>query len=75
VKEFLSREHLPFTARNVDEDDSAYDELIALGYRTVPLTIVGDRRITGFDADALRQAIAALRAPSDHRSPSDRTSS
>ena len=49
---------MPFTARNVDEDDSAYDELLALGYRTVPLTVIGDRRLVGFDRDAL---LAALR--------------
>ena len=57
MKEFLSREKVPFAARNVDEDDRAYDELIALGYRTVPLTFVGCRRIVGFDPDALLAAI------------------
>jgi hypothetical protein len=39
VKELLSREGVPFTAYNVDEDEHAYDELIARGWRTVPVTI------------------------------------
>ena len=63
MKEFLSRNGRPFVARNVDEDDAAYRELTALGYRTVPLTIIGDRAIKGFDEAALRQAIAAASEP------------
>ena len=49
MKEFLSREGLPFTARNVDEDDAAYDELIARGWRTVPVTVFGDQVVKGYD--------------------------
>ena len=60
MKEFLSREGVAFTAKNVDEDDRAYDELIALGVRTVPLTIIGERAITGYDPAALKSAIAGL---------------
>jgi glutaredoxin len=62
VKEFLSRDGVPFTAHNVDEDDRAYDDLIARGFRTVPVTIIGDRAIAGFDESALAEAIAAWRA-------------
>jgi glutaredoxin len=64
VKELLSREGVPFTAHNVDEDDRAYDELIARGWRTVPVTIVGARAIKGFDEAALMSAIAEWRASS-----------
>jgi glutaredoxin len=59
VKEFLSREGVQFTARNVDEDDAAYDELIARGFRTVPLTVIGSRTIVGYDPAALTAALAA----------------
>jgi glutaredoxin len=62
VKELLSRNAVPFTAYNVDEDDRAYDELVALGWRTVPVTIIGTQAIKGYDADALEAAIAAWRA-------------
>jgi glutaredoxin len=57
VKEFLSRAAVPFTARNVDEDDTAYDELLALGFRSVPVTIIGDRAIKGYDPEALEEAL------------------
>jgi hypothetical protein len=62
VKELLSRNAVPFTAYNVDEDDRAYDDLIARGWRTIPVTIFGDRVIAGFDAAALEAAIAEWRA-------------
>ena len=52
---------MPFTALNVDEDDRAYDELIARGWRTVPVTVLGARVVKGFDAEALTEAIAAWR--------------
>jgi glutaredoxin len=61
VKELLSRAGVPFTAHNVDEDDHAYDELIARGWRTVPVTVIGDQAIKGFDVDALAAAIALWR--------------
>lgn len=64
----LSREGVPFTAYNVDEDDGAYDELIARGWRTVPVTIIGDQAIKGFDERALKDAIAGWRARSPRSS-------
>ena len=57
MKEFLSRAGYAFTAKNVDEDDAAYDELIALGFRTIPVTIIGNQRIKGFDEPKLREAL------------------
>jgi glutaredoxin len=58
VKEFLSREGYAFVAKDVEEDSEAYAELIALGFRVVPLTVIGSRRIKGFDPDRLRAALA-----------------
>ena len=64
MKEFLSRAAVPFTAHNVDQDDRAYDELIARGFRTIPVTIIGDRIVRGYDVDALTAALAEWRAQS-----------
>jgi adenosylhomocysteine nucleosidase len=60
VKEFLSRAGAAFTVKNVEEDDRAYDELIAFGFRVVPLTVIGDRMIKGYDPAALTDALNAL---------------
>ena len=57
MKEFLSRADVPFIVRDVDEDDGAYDELMVRGWRSVPVTFIGDRVIKGFDPVALREAL------------------
>jgi glutaredoxin len=61
VKAWLSREQVPFTAYNVDEDERAYDDLIARGFRTVPVTIVGEQIVNGFDEASLMDAIEKWR--------------
>ena len=61
MKEFLSQAGVPFTAYNVDEDEKAYDDLIARGWRTIPVAIIGDQIVKGFDVVALETAIAAWR--------------
>ena len=62
MKELLSRFGVLFTVKNVDEDDHAYDELLARGLRTVPVTIIGDHVIRGNDPDALTAAVGELDA-------------
>jgi hypothetical protein len=57
VKEFLSRAGHDFTVRNVEEDDAAYDDLLSLGVRTIPLTVINGSTIKGFDEAALRDAL------------------
>ena len=59
MKEFLSRAGYAFESRNIEEDDAAFDELMALGVRAVPLTIIGGRQVRGYDQAKLREALAA----------------
>lgn len=51
---------MSFVAKNVDEDDRAYHELVGRGFRTVPVTVVGDRVVNGYDPGALEAALARL---------------
>ena len=64
MKELLSREGVPFTAHNVDEDEAAYDDLLARGWRTVPVTIIGERVVKGFNPVEIADAIAEWRRKS-----------
>ena len=60
MKEFLSRAGVPFDIRNVETDLDAYKDLLARGFRAVPVTFVGDDpavAIKGFKEDELRTAI------------------
>ena len=52
---------MPFTDYNIDEDQQAYDELIARGLRTVPVTVIGERVLKGFNPVELADAIAEWR--------------
>ena len=76
---------MPCTAHNVDEDDRAYDELIARGFRSVPVTVFGlssrresafgdgkgeHRTVSGFDPAALAAAVEEWRARPPHPSQS-----
>jgi hypothetical protein len=63
VREFLSRAGRPFTAKNIDEDDDAYRELMAMGVMTVPFTVVGATRIKGFNPKALTEALRTFEQP------------
>jgi len=58
VKEFLSREGLTFETKNIEDDDAAYDELMALGARAVPVTVIDKQVVIGFDQARLRAAVA-----------------
>jgi hypothetical protein len=60
VKEFLSRAGVDLVVKDVMEDLDAYDELLAMGYRTIPVTVAGEQRIVGFDHAALQGLVASL---------------
>jgi glutaredoxin len=61
VKELLSRAGVPFEVRNVETDLAAYRDLLDRGFRTVPVTLVGDdpspSAIIGFNESALKTAL------------------
>jgi hypothetical protein len=60
VKEFLSRAGVPFEVKDVDTDLDAYHDLVARGFRAVPVTFVGDApeiAIKRFNEAELRAAL------------------
>jgi hypothetical protein len=57
VKEFLSRNGLDFTVKNVDADTDAFNEMVALGLMTIPVTVVDDVVVRGYDEKRLRAAL------------------
>ena len=59
MKEFLSREGHTFVTKNIEDDDAAYDELMAMGARAVPVTVIDTQVVIGYDQARLRAALAA----------------
>ena len=60
VKVYLSRLGVNVVEKNISEDAAAKQELMGLGYRATPVTIIGERRIVGYKPKALDEALAAL---------------
>jgi glutaredoxin len=58
AKEFLSQNGIPFEAKNVSEDKAAGEELVARTGRTaLPVIIVGDEVVSGFDRGRLQRLL------------------
>lgn len=62
VKEFLSQRDITYTEKYVDRDrDAAIEMIRRSGQQGVPVTVIGDQVIVGFDRPRLERAIAAMR--------------
>lgn len=61
MKEFLSQRNIPYTEKYVDRDREAAIEMIRRsGQQGVPVTVIGDQVIVGFDRPRLERAISAM---------------
>ena len=59
VKVYLSRKGIPFTEFNVSRDREALKDLVRMGYRTTPVTVVGDQKVVGYAPAGLDVALKA----------------
>ena len=60
MKGFLSLRNVDYVEKNVSIDLDGRAELVAMGYDSTPVTVIGDRQLTGFDAVLIDEALAAL---------------
>ncbi len=58
LKTFLSRHRLGFREANISRDRRAQKEFEQLGARGVPLILVGERRLNGFDPARLKHLLS-----------------
>lgn len=62
MKEFLSQRGIKWTEKYVDEDRAAAIEMIRRsGQQGVPVTIIGDEVVVGFDRARLERIVASMR--------------
>ena len=59
VKVYLSRKGIPFTERNVSTDRDALKHLVGMGYRTTPVTVIGEEKVVGYNPAKLDAALKA----------------
>ena len=49
---------MQFVAKNIREDQQALDELLKLGVRATPVTLIDGEMIVGFDRNRLEQLLS-----------------
>ncbi len=51
---------MAFTEKNVGKDPAARQELMELGLLSLPVLLIGERKLTGFNPTKIDEAISAL---------------
>lgn len=57
AKNYLSEKKIEYVEKNIQEDSSAREELLSMGYRTVPVILLGEEEIVGFNKDKIDKII------------------
>ncbi|NLW52630.1 MAG: glutaredoxin family protein [Tissierellia bacterium] len=58
VKNFLTENNVEFEEKNVTTNAEARNELIQKGYRGVPVIVVGEEEVVGFDQSRLKELLS-----------------
>ena len=56
--EYLSQKGVEFTEKNVARNPEAVQELMRMGVRSLPLILIGDQQLRGFNPKAIDEALA-----------------
>ncbi len=56
--EYLSQKGVAFTEKNVGRDPQAVQELMSMGLRSLPVIVIGEKRLSGFNPKAIDAALA-----------------
>lgn len=51
---------MPFTERNIARDAGAREELMATGLTSLPVILIGDKKLAGFNPNAIDAALAEV---------------
>jgi glutaredoxin 3 len=57
--EYLSQKGIEFTEKNVAYNAEAVQELMSYGLRSLPVLVIGDKRLSGFNPKAIDEALAS----------------
>ena len=57
--EYLSQKGVPFTEKNVSRDQSAIQDLVQMQARSLPVILIGDKMLHGFNPKAIDEALAS----------------
>ena len=60
VKGYLKEKGFHYTEKNINTDKVARQELRDMGMTSIPVTVIGEHRIQGFDKEKLEEALGAV---------------
>ena len=58
AKDYLKEKGIEYNEKNAQTDAAARDELISMGYTGVPVLVIGEEEIVGFDRARIDAALA-----------------
>lgn len=59
TKKFLEAENIKFVEKRVDLNQTYLEQVVALGYQSLPLVVVGNKDVfTGYQPDRIKALIA-----------------
>jgi glutaredoxin-like protein NrdH len=58
VKNYLKERDVAFTEKNVHKNRASLQELTQLGFKSIPVTVIGEEVIAGFDREKLAAALS-----------------
>jgi glutaredoxin len=62
VKVYLSRRGVPFAEHNISTDRDSLERLIGMGFRSTPVTLIGDKKVVGYSPSRLDSALRSADA-------------
>lgn len=57
VKAFLKERGFSYVEKNINKDKEARQELRDMGMISIPVTVIGDHKIQGFEREQLEEAL------------------
>lgn len=57
IKKYFDEKGVEYSEKNISEDAAARKELMDKGHMGVPVTVIGDQEIVGYDPDKLDELI------------------
>ena len=57
VKVYLSPKGFEYTEHNVSLDREALKELVSKGYRSTPVTVIGEEKVVGYSPSKIDEAL------------------
>ena len=58
-KVYHSRKGFEYTEHNVSTDRDSLKDLVSMGYRSTPVTVIGEEKVVGYSPAKLDEALEA----------------